>query len=158
MDIQIPQIIFQTINFSVVVGALTYLLYKPVGKMLESRSKRIEESQQAATEILQEKEALAALKQKTIQAAEKQAQEIIAKAHLSAKKEAEGELATLMKKAEKQVEKLKADWQVERKKQETELRKSFTESVILVTEKIIGKLDAKTKTKIANQDIEALLK
>jgi len=138
MDIQIPQIIFQTINFSVVVGALTYLLYKPVGKMLESRSKRIEESQQAATEI--------------------QAQEIIAKAHLSAKKEAEGELATLMKKAEKQVEKLKADWQVERKKQETELRKSFTESVILVTEKIIGKLDAKTKTKIANQDIEALLK
>ena len=142
MDIQIPQIIFQTINFSVVVGALTYLLYKPVGKMLESRSKRIEESQQAATEILQEK----------------QAQEIIAKAHLSAKKEAEGELATLMKKAEKQVEKLKADWQVERKKQETELRKSFTESVILVTEKIIGKLDAKTKTKIANQDIEALLK
>jgi len=38
MDIQLPQIIFQIVNFGVVVGALTYLLYKPVKKMLDERS------------------------------------------------------------------------------------------------------------------------
>ena len=44
MDIQLPQIIYQLVNFGVVFGAVTYLLYKPVQKILDERSKRIADS------------------------------------------------------------------------------------------------------------------
>ena len=41
MDIQLPQIIFQLVNFGVVFGAIVYLLYKPTQKILDERAKRV---------------------------------------------------------------------------------------------------------------------
>ena len=58
MDIQLPQILFQAINFSVVMGALTFLLYKPVLKMFDERSQKISEGLKAAEAALKEKEEL----------------------------------------------------------------------------------------------------
>ena len=48
MEIDISQILFQIVNFSVVLAALTFLLYKPIFKMFLERAKRIEEGQKAA--------------------------------------------------------------------------------------------------------------
>ena len=62
MDIKVTQILFQIVNFSVVVDALTYLLYKPVLKIFEERTRRIEEGQKAAEQSLKSREEVDAMK------------------------------------------------------------------------------------------------
>ena len=66
MDIQITQILFQAINFSVVLGALTFLLYKPVLKMFDERSQKIAEGQKAAEAAIQDKEKLEEARKKMV--------------------------------------------------------------------------------------------
>jgi F0F1-type ATP synthase membrane subunit b/b' len=55
MEINFLQILFQAINFGVVFGAITFLLYKPVMKMLDERAKKIAEGQSAAEKSIRER-------------------------------------------------------------------------------------------------------
>ena len=65
MNIVFPQILFQIINFSIVMGALWYLLYEPVMKIFSERAKRIEEGQLAAQEAIAQQEKIDELKENT---------------------------------------------------------------------------------------------
>lgn len=100
MEIHIDQIIFQIINFSIIVLVLYKLVYGPVLKVLEQRSKKIEDGIKAAEKNLkvqgeieeQKKDALTearrqatSITKQTKKDAEVQAQEIIAKAKADAK-------------------------------------------------------------------------
>lgn len=157
MDIQIPQILFQIINFSVVTGALIYFLYKPLGKMLEERSKKIDRAAKAADESIQEREKLEIEKAKVIQAAEIKALEIIEDAKTIGKKQRLSILEEAKKEAREQIEKMTKIWESERKSQESQMRKEFANTVLLVTEKIIGKLDKKAKAKLIDSELKAIL-
>jgi F-type H+-transporting ATPase subunit b len=58
MEIQLAQIIFQILNFGVVLAALTYFVYKPVVKLLDERKAKIAQAAKSADEIQKEKEQL----------------------------------------------------------------------------------------------------
>ncbi len=159
MDIQLPQIIFQIINFSVVVGALTYFLYKPVLKILDERSSRIEKAQKEAEATLAEKAKIDELKQKTKKEAEKEAAQIMKQAQLSAQEQADAIIAKAKEKAAAQLANLKEDWESEKKQQQAQMKKEFNESVLMVTEKVLGKVfDKKTHEKLIDQEVAALIK
>jgi len=159
MEIQVSQILFQAINFFVVFGALTFLLVKPIVKILDQRAQRVVDAQKAAAETLLEKEQIEAYKAKVKKATDKKAAELIEEAKQRAN-DKEKELITEAKaKAKAEVEKIKADWQRDAKKQEKEMKKDFEKAVLTAAEKVIGKsLDAKQHSALIDSELEALLK
>ena len=158
MDIQIPQIVFQMINFGVVTGALTFLMYKPVKKMLEERSNRVEAAQKAAEATLLEKQKLDETREQIITKAEKDASAIVAEAKQDAKRIEKEMIAEAKKAAEGEIEKERKMLADEYKTAIKSLRQSFVTQVAAMTEKVIGEaVDEKTITKKLDDDIQAVI-
>ncbi len=159
MEIQLPQILFQIVNFSVVVGALTYLLFKPVQKILDERSNKIAEAQKAAQAVIEEKDAIETLKKQSKRDAEKAAAAILDEA----KKDADVRSQELIQKTQEhgkaQLTKLQAEWQNEKKEMVKELKAQFTDAVIATSAKVLGeKLDSKAHSKLIDQEMNTILK
>jgi len=150
MDIQLPQLLFQIVNFSVVLGAVVYLLYKPLMKILDERADRVAQSLKEAEAAELEKEKLQAFKTKAKREAEKEAAQILEEAKKLAAKRRQ-ELATETKETlTKEMQKAEARWQ---------MKKQLVESVIQVSGMVIGKkLDKKTSEKLIAQGLEEALR
>lgn len=159
MEIQVAQILFQAINFFVVFGALTFLLVKPIVKILDQRAQRVADAQKAAAETLQEKEQIEAYKAKVKKATDKKAAELLEEAKQKAKDKENELIAEAKVKAKAEIEKMKADWKKEVSKQEKMMKKDFEEAVLKTAEKVIGKsLDAKKHSDLIDSELDALLK
>jgi F-type H+-transporting ATPase subunit b len=158
MDIQLPQILFQIINFGVVAGALTFLLYKPVKKMLEERSNRIEAAQKAADENLLAQRELDDTRKSVLTTAEKEAQAIVEEAKRDAKRIEKEMIAEAKQAAESAIEKERKQLAEEYKATIKELRQSFVTQVAAMTEKVVGEVvDEKTIAKKLDSDIQAAI-
>lgn len=159
MKIQLTQILFQIINFSVVVGALSYLLYNPILKVLDERKKKIEAAQKKAEEIETEKANLDKTIQTTQREAEKKAAQILDEAREAAQAQSKKSLAEAKKKAQKEIETLKANWADEKAAEMKSMKKDFSDAVMNVTQKVLGKsLDSKAQTKLIDEELDKLLK
>lgn len=159
MNIQLPQIIFQIINFSVVLGALSYLLYKPILKMLDERAQRIQEAQKAAAKTLEEQAKIEQTAKSTKQKADREAQEILAEAKTTATTQKQQMLRDAQAEAEQLLVKMKKDWQAEKAKLATEMKQDFADAVLSVSEKVIGKsIDKKTHQELIDDGIQAIVK
>lgn len=159
MEINIAQVIFQIINFGVVFVALTYLVYKPVLKTLQQRAEKVKASQQAADDVLSEKDAMDKTKTKTVAEAKKQAASLVA----AAQKQADDKLADQMAKAKAQVKEFveaeKEKWEAEKKRMKKEFEKQLSDSVFVVSEKVLSEsLDKKALTKSVDASIQEILK
>ena len=158
MEIHLAQILFQMVNFGVVFGALTYLMYKPVLKALRQRSQKIADSQQAADELLQEKAEIEKQKTKVVSQARKEANDLMAEA----RQQADTKKADLLKKAKQEVQAYvedgKSKWAVEKQQKLAELEKQMADAVFAVAEKVVGQtLDKKTHATLIDQGIKEVL-
>ncbi len=161
MDIQLPQILFQIINFSVVVGALTYLLYKPVQKILDERANRIEEGQKAAQKAMTEQQHAEELKKQYKKDAEKEAAAIIAEAKETAQQLSRDLQEKTQEHAKAELLKHQNDWQAEKRKMIEGLKQQFADAVVSAAEKVVGdsiKVDAKKHAQLIDDELSALLK
>ena len=159
MDIQFPQILFQLINFGVVFGALLYLVYKPVLKTLAQRSKKIQDSQQAAEELIEQKAEMDKTTQKTVNQAKKEATELLSEA----KKQADKKKEELMIKAKADVQQFlteeKSKWSQEKQQMIKQLEKEMADAVFSISEKVLGQsIDQKTQSKLIDQSITEVIK
>lgn len=159
MKIDFQDILFQIVNFSVVLGALTFLLYKPVLKIFAERSRRIEEGQKAAQKALEQQAKIDEIKQKTEAEMKKKA----AQALKEATKEAAERKAELIAEAEVQakaeIAKLKDAWKTEKEQQISELNKQVVTAVLAATEKVVGKsLTTKDHEKLIDAELKTVLK
>ena len=159
MEIQLPQIIFQIINFSVVVGALTYLLYKPIIKILEERANKIAKSEEAAQKTLTEADKIEAIKKQAKKDAEKSAQQIIEEAKVTAKKQADQIKIDAKTEGKNIIEKMTKDWQQEQTKQLKMMKDEFSQAVITVSEKVMGEtLNQKKHLELIDQELDKIFK
>lgn len=159
MDIQLPQILFQLINFSVVVGGITYLLYKPVQRVLDERADRVEEATKAAEETASEKDKLAQLKAKAQKDAKREASELLDEARKEAVRVREDMVARARQEAQADVQKAKAEWQVEKQRMIAKLNDELVDAVVAVSGKLLSeKLDAKKDATLINRELDAVLK
>ncbi len=159
MDIQLPQIFFQLVNFSVVVGGITYLLYKPVQRVLDERADRVEEAARAAEETVSEKEKLAQLKLKAQRDAKREAGELLDEARKEAVRVREEMIARARQEAQADVQKAKAEWQTEKQRMLSKLNDELVDAVIAVSGKLLSeKLDAKKDAALINRELESVLK
>lgn len=158
MDIQLPQIIFQMINFGVVLVALTYLIYKPVLKLLDDRKKKIAEAAEAAAIAIQEKENLEKIKEKTLSEAgakaKKMEDEIRKEAKADAKlllEQSKAEISAKENKFSSELAKLKKE---ELKSMESEVKKA----ALTIAEKVLGSsIDAKKHQKLIDDQINEII-
>lgn len=159
MEIQLPQILFQIINFGVVVGVLTYLLYKPVLKVLDERSKRVEEGQKAAQKAIAEQEQLEETKKIVRQKAEKDAAKILEEATKVAAEKQRQVMAKAKEDATKEITRLKETWEEEKRQSLQDMKKGFADAVIAATERVIDvSLDTKSQAKLIDEEFSKLVK
>lgn len=158
MDIQLAQILFQVINFGVVFGALTYLLYKPVQKILDERAQRISDSLQEASKIEEEKEKIQALKTKTKRDAEKEAASILEAAQKTASSKKQELVAQTKVALQEEMKKAQTHWNAEKQQLVSDSKKQMVEAVIETSSLILGKkLDSKTDEKLISESLEKVL-
>lgn len=159
MDIQFPQILFQIINFSIVLGALWYLLYKPVLKIFAERSKRIEEGQKAAAKAIEQQTKIEELKAKSTQEMKKEASKVLQEAT----KEAEEQKALILDEAKKlataEIERLRRDWEAEQTQRIQQINQKLIDAVMTASEKVIGvSLDKKAHSKLIDSELNQVIK
>lgn len=158
MEIDISQILFQIVNFSVVLAALTFLLYKPIFKMFLERAKRIEEGQKAAAQALSEQAAIDELKAKTETELKKKTAQVLKEASKEAEVVKEKLMAEAHAAAQAEIAKMKNAWKTEKAQMIDSIRSEMIASVIAVSEKVIGQsVDAKKHEKLIDAELETVI-
>lgn len=157
MEINFLQILFQAINFGVVFGAITILLYKPIMKMLDERAKKIDDARLAAEKSLKEKDEIEVLKKKAKTSSEREA----AKAFEKAEAEAKDMKAKLNKEAKDEIKDWKEremkKWEQEKTAMKKDLEKSTVEMALAIAGKVIGKqVDKKEHASLISASLKEL--
>jgi F-type H+-transporting ATPase subunit b len=143
------------VNFLVLFGLLTAILYKPVLRMLDQRSARIKESLEQAEKIKEQASHSEEQIKAAVEAARKEGQSIIAQASQIAEKIKEEAKDNARKEAEIIIKKAKDEIKLERDKSIGELRAEFANLTILAAEKVIKEsLDAQKHRKLINEVLE----
>lgn len=159
MQIELTKILFQIVNFGVVLGVLWYLLYKPVLKIFAERAKRIEEGQKAAEKALESQAKIDEIKQKTEQELKKKTTQVLKEAAVEAEQQKAQMIEEARAVAAAEVTKMKEAWKTEKAQLIQSIHAQVVEAVLTTTEKVLAKsLDAKAQTKLVDQELESLLK
>jgi F-type H+-transporting ATPase subunit b len=145
LGINLPLLVAFLINFIILFVLLSFVLYKPVLKMLDERQARIKESMDQTEKIRQQTSKTEEELKLQLEMARKEGQNIIAQAeHIGerlkneAKDEARKEAAALIAKAQVEIKQ-------EREKDIKELRQQFADIAILAAEKVINESMDKAK-------------
>lgn len=159
MEIHLAQIVFQIINFGIVFGALSILLYKPILKIFEERARRIEEGQKAARNALEQQEKIDELKNKTEQKLKKKRAEVLEEAVKEAQEQKKQLIEEARHTAEAEITSLKTKWEQEKAKEKAQMQSELVEVVIAATEKILQeKIDSKKHSALIDTELNQLLK
>lgn len=137
LGINLPTLIAQVINFTILLGLLYLVAYKPLMRMLDERSRRVKESMEQTELIKQQAVRAEQETEKRIAEASKEGQKIIDQAarigeemRQKAQGEAKQEAGILITRA-------RAEIQRERDEAISELRNEFADLTILAAEKVI---------------------
>jgi F-type H+-transporting ATPase subunit b len=149
----------QLVSFLILLGLLIYFGYKPVRKMLDERSNRIQESIERAEATEKEYERAQLEVDRRIDKARQEARRIIAEAGQLGdrlKEEARRQAGQEARQEAKDiVARTRAELEEERGKVIDDLRREFADMVILASEKVINEtLDKKKHRKIIEEALK----
>ena len=143
------------INFLILFGLLTAVLYKPILKMLDERQAKIKESLEQAERIKEQTSHSEEQIKAAVESARKEGQIIIAQASQIADKIKENAKEGARKEAEIIINKASDAIKLERDKSIAELRSEFANLTVLAAEKVIKEsLDAQKHSKLINEVLE----
>ncbi|NCN51357.1 MAG: ATP synthase F0 subunit B [Candidatus Pacebacteria bacterium] len=159
MDIQLTQILFQIINFSVVVGAVSFLLYKPVLKIFDERSKRIAEGERAAVKA-QKAYSEIEKRQKIVESElKKERNKVIKDAQTEAGERRDTIISDAKAQAKVEIAELKTQWENEKAMLFKKAEKDMAESILSISEKVIGDaLDKKAASQLIDSELKKIIK
>lgn len=138
LGINLPGLIAQLVNFTLLLVLLYLIAYKPVLRMLDQRSERIRQSMEQAEEIRQQAARTQVEFEARIEQARQESQNIVNQAIQTGERLREEARATARQDAEDIVVRARAEIQGERSLAVAELRREFAELSILAAEKVIG--------------------
>ena len=137
LGIDLRLIIFQLINFLLLMGILTYLLHKPILKLIETRQKEIKQGLENAAKAKEALENAEAQQKEMLTAAERQGHELIEEVRAQAKdleKVLENRAA---EHADKMIQRAEQEIMEERERLHTELKGELAELVVKATGKVL---------------------
>ncbi len=130
-------LVFQIVNFSILLFVLHRFLYKPFLQILETRRRKIEESMAQADAIARTQKETEEKTGREIKHAQEKAKFIIEKAIDDAEKVKNGIVKKANDEAEHLIERAKKEIGAERDKTITEIKKEAGEIAIAVAEKVL---------------------
>lgn len=159
MEIHWYQLLFQIINFAVLVFILKKFLYKPIITIIDQRNKKIQDSIKAAEKTLEEKEKIEQIKKKAIEAAEKEAIRIVELAKKTADKAGKQMIENAKNEAEEEVDKKFQLLTDKLADQERKITARITDMVVKTTSRVLkDSLTVQEQRKIIDQEIKKLKK
>jgi F-type H+-transporting ATPase subunit b len=155
IGINLPLLIAFVVNFVILFGLLGLVLYKPVMKMLDERSKKIKESiEQAEATKAQYARAEEEVK-KLISKAREDGQALISQASQMGEKIKEEAKEGARKEAQVIVDRTRAELEEERDRIIYELRREFVDISISAAEKVIKEtLDKERHRRLIEETLE----
>jgi F-type H+-transporting ATPase subunit b len=138
LGIETNLLVAQAVNFILLLIILQKLAYKPVLKMLQDRSDRIEKSLKQAKKIEEELKSTEETKIAEIKKAKEEAQKIIKEAYEMSEKKSQESIEKTKNKTQEIVEKAKQEIRTEKEKSILEARREIADISILIAKKIIG--------------------
>ncbi|MBI2765493.1 MAG: F0F1 ATP synthase subunit B [Chloroflexi bacterium] len=152
LGLNLPQLIAQVVNFTILLLILKLTLYKPVLKMLDERKQKIAEGLNAADLARAEAAQAQANIQATLAQSRHEGQEIVAGAQqIAARIQAESR-EQAARDRDVAVERARQEIQFERDRAIAELRSEFAAITVSAAEKVIGQsLDATAHQRIIDE-------
>ncbi|MFH1611116.1 MAG: F0F1 ATP synthase subunit B [Patescibacteria group bacterium] len=148
----------QLINFLIVLIILWRFVYKPIVKMLDERSEKIEKSMKQADEIEKRVSEIEKEKDRIITETQKQAQEIIQKAHAQGQARQEEIILSAKHEVERIIEKGKSQLGDEKTAMMKELRKDIIDIALKAATRILQDQVDETKSKsLAEETVRKLI-
>ncbi|HAV66980.1 TPA: ATP synthase F0 subunit B [Candidatus Beckwithbacteria bacterium] len=131
------QLLFQLVNFGVLLFILNRFLYRPIVKIIKQRNQRLTDSLKAAESNLKEKEVINQLKLKAAEEAEKEAVKIIEAAKASAKDSGKKIVEEAKDEAQRQVDKKYQLMLAKLSDQEDKIKKNVADLVVTTTSQVL---------------------
>lgn len=151
-------IIAQSVNFVLLLLILQRLAYKPILKVLQDRSDKIEKSLEQAKKIEEELKNTEETKLIEIKKAKKEAEIIIKEAYETAEKKSKESIENTTTKAQAILDKTKKEILSEKEKSVEEAKKEISDISIQIAEKIITSHIDKNQQKSLVDDVLSKIK
>lgn len=159
MQIYWYQIIFQIINFSILIFVLNKFLYQPVVKSINDRNKKMQDGIKAAENNLAEKAKLKEFKKKIQLEAQKEATVVLNKAKQQAEVQTKELLSTAKQDAQIMVAKEFENLKEKLKDEEAKIKENIGGLVAEATTKVLGDaLTATDQKKLIDKELKLLEK
>lgn len=147
-------LVIQIINALVLFGALTYILFKPVTKLMEERTKRIQSSIDEAESNAKEMSELKAKYEEQLRDIRSERDAIIGEATKKAEVRGNEIVAAAEEDARDVLERTKSQIEIEKQKMMDELKGEISSLAIAVASKVIENLDESMHQKLIQQFID----
>ena len=158
MEINPLQILFQIINFSVVVGALGYFAYKPIKQVLDKRREKVAEAQHMVETVEKKKQRLEREGEELVAEARQRADELVAKAKKESEERRQQLLSEAREKAQRELEQARKYWKQEKHSLVQELEEELAAVVAEVSRKFVGqKITAQQDRKLIDQNLDKII-
>ena len=135
--IDVKLIVVQIINFTILVGALSYFLYKPVLKVLADREEKIAQGIKDAEAAAAAKADAESEKQTILSAAHSEAESVANKAKSYAEEKSEGIIAEAHTKAESVIKDAESKGAEIKARAEKESEAEIAKLAVLAAEKVL---------------------
>jgi len=144
----------QAVNFFALLAILSFLVYKPVLKLLDERKKRIAEAEKNAQLVEDKLARTEELTQKELRKAQEKALEIIQASKEAATQEGEDLIENAKEKVGKIVEESRMIIAKERDEATKQIQTEVSKIVILATQKLLSReIESKDQDKFVNEAI-----
>jgi len=155
IGINLPLLVAFVINFVILFGLLSLVLYKPVMKMLDERSKRIKETVERAEATREEYARAEEEVKKLISKAREDGQLLVSQASQIGEKLKEEAKEGARKEAQAIVDRTRAELEEERDRIIDDLRREFVDISISAAEKVIKEtLDKERHRRLIEDTLE----
>lgn len=138
LGINLPGLLWHTVNFLVLVYLLNRFLYRPVVRMLDERAARIKESMDRAAAVQAELAGASEEARRQLEAARRESQAIIEQAGHVGERVKEQSRQEAQAEADKIVARARAQMERERQATVSELRQQMADLVVDAAGKVIG--------------------
>lgn len=157
VDINLGTLLFQIVNFFVLVGILAKFAYKPLLKVLEDRRNKIASDLDNAAKARQSAEQMKAEYEVQLSKARSEAQAIVDKAVKQAAKEGQAQLEAIRAQIAREKEVAQAEIANEREAAIRDMRNEVVTLSMAVAEKLLNKnMDSDMNAKLVAECIDQL--
>lgn len=155
LGISLPTLIAQIVNFTILLGLMYLVAYKPIMRLLDERSRKVKESMEQTELIKQQAERAEEEVKKQIEAAGREGMAIIARAMHTGEEVRQKTQQEAKQDAESLIARARGEIKRERDEAIDELRKEVADLTILAAGKVIDQtLDEQAHRRLIDKVLE----